>query len=134
VVAAAWRQTNDAELLANMVGRTRDPLQATEAPLIWTLPPVTATLEVPVLVNVTVHSLLCAVDAAGPALHEVTCADTCAELVNDPNRPRPNPAMAMAAMRVIAMRMTVARTGEMAFLFPLYTIFIVVVASQQFCL
>jgi hypothetical protein len=39
------------------------------------------------------------------------------ELVNDPNRPNTNPAMAMAAMRVMAMRMTVARTGEMAFLF-----------------
>jgi len=44
-------------------------------------------------------------------------ADTCAELVNDPNRPKTNPAMAMAAMRVMAMRMTVASTGEMAFLF-----------------
>jgi hypothetical protein len=36
--------------------------------------------------------------------------------VNDPNRPKTNPAMAMAAMRVMAMRMTVARTGEIAFL------------------
>jgi len=44
-------------------------------------------------------------------------AVTCAELVNDPNRPKTNPAMAMAAMRVMAMRMTVASTGEMAFLF-----------------
>ncbi len=42
-----------------------------------------------------------------------------AELVNDPNRPNTNPAMAIAAMRVMAMRMTVARTGEMAFLFCL---------------
>ena len=46
-----------------------------------------------------------------------TTADTCAELVNDPKRPNTNPAMAMAAMRVMAMRMTVASTGEMAFLF-----------------
>jgi len=32
---------------------------------------------------------------------------TCAVLVNDPKRPNTNPATAMAAMRVIAMRMTV---------------------------
>jgi len=42
--------------------------------------------------------------------------DTLAELVNDPNRPKTNPAMAMAAMRVMAMRMTVAKTGLIAFL------------------
>ncbi len=54
-----------------------------------------------------------------------TLADTCAELVNEPNRPNTKPAMAMAAMRVMAMRMTVARTGEMAFLLPLFTICIV---------
>lgn len=49
-----------------------------------------------------------------------------AELVNVPKRPNTNPATAMAAMSVIAMRMTVASTGEMAFLFfPLCTIFIV---------
>ena len=36
-----------------------------------------------------------------------------AELVNDPNGPNTNPAMAMAAMSVIAMRITVARTGKM---------------------
>jgi hypothetical protein len=45
--------------------------------------------------------------------------------VNDPKRPNTNPAMAMAAMSVIAMRITVARTGDMAFLFrPFRTIFI----------
>jgi hypothetical protein len=43
-------------------------------------------------------------------------ARTCAELVNDPNRPKTNPAMAMAAISVIAIRITVARTGEIAFL------------------
>jgi hypothetical protein len=52
----------------------------------------------------------------------VACAMvTLAVLVNDPNRPKTNPAMAMAAMRVMAMRMTVASTGEMAFLFFLRT-------------
>jgi len=41
---------------------------------------------------------------------------TRAVLVNDPKRPKTKPATAMAAMSVIAMRMTVARTGEIAFL------------------
>jgi len=50
-------------------------------------------------------------------VHEVTVAEICAELVNDPKRPNTNPAMAMAAMSVIAIRITVARTGEIAFLF-----------------
>jgi len=68
-------------------------------------------------------------------MQDVTCAETVAELVNDPNRPNTKPATAMAAMSVIAMRMTVANTGlialrlwssEMAFLFfPCCTIFIV---------
>jgi hypothetical protein len=58
-------------------------------------------------------------------VHVVTLAWTCAELVNDPKRPNTNPAMAMAAMSVIAIRITVASTGEMAFLFrPCRTIFI----------
>ena len=52
--------------------------------------------------------------------------DTSAELVNDPNRPNTKPAMAMAAMSVMAMRMTVARTGEIAFLFRMLLIFIFV--------
>jgi len=50
------------------------------------------------------------------ALKALVVAATCAELVNDPKRPNTNPAMAMAAMRVIAFRITVARTGEIAFL------------------
>jgi hypothetical protein len=58
--------------------------------------------------------------------HDTTLAETFAVLVNDPKRPKTKPATAMAAMSVIAMRMTVARTGEMAFLFlPCCTIFIV---------
>jgi len=43
-----------------------------------------------------------------------TC--TLAELVNEPNRPNTKPATAMAAMSVMAIRITVAKTGEMAFL------------------
>jgi hypothetical protein len=57
--------------------------------------------------------------AAAFAIAAVTPTDdalTCAELVNDPNRPKTNPAMAMAAMRVMAINITVARTGEIAFL------------------
>jgi len=54
-----------------------------------------------------------------PASEQVTAtAETCAELVNDPNRPNTNPAMAIAAIRVMAIRMTVASTGEIAFLRP----------------
>ncbi len=53
-----------------------------------------------------------------PAEHVVTDAVTCAVLVNDPNRPNTNPAMAMAAMRVIAMRITVASTGDIALRLP----------------
>ena len=61
------------------------------------------------------------VAAAVPAVPAVprvldTLAVTVAFDVNDPNRPNTNPAIAMAAMSVIAMRMTVAMTGEMAFL------------------
>jgi len=70
--------------------------------------------EVPVFMTVTVP--------VGPAASETPCtkavatSDTLAVLVNDPNRPKTNPAMAMAAMRVMAMRMTVAKTGLIAFL------------------
>jgi len=51
-------------------------------------------------------------------------ADTLAVLVNEPNRPNTKPAIAMAAMSVMAMRMTVARIGEIAFLFLPLLIFI----------
>jgi hypothetical protein len=44
-------------------------------------------------------------------------AVTCGVAENVPKRPNTKPAMATAAINVIAMRMTVARTGEMAFLF-----------------
>ena len=65
---------------------------------------------VPVLLRVTVQ-----VVAVEPLVH-VAVPDTLAVDVNDPNRPNTNPAMAMAAMSVMAMRMTVAMTGEIAFL------------------
>jgi hypothetical protein len=44
--------------------------------------------------------------------------------VNDPKMPNTNPAIATAAMSVIAMSMTVAMTGEMAFLPTFRVIFI----------
>jgi len=44
----------------------------------------------------------------------VTLACTLAVEVKVPNRPKTKPAMAIAAMRVMAMRMTVASTGLIA--------------------
>ena len=109
-----------------VAGSTGAAVDAAASPLIWTLQPVSATFEVPVLVNTTVQTFV-------DAMQDVTCAVTVAELVNDPKRPNTNPATAMAAMSVIAMRMTVARTGEMAFLFlPCCTIFIVEHERAQF--
>jgi len=62
---------------------------------------------------------------AAPPASDVKVTVTLAVLVNPLNRPNTNPAMAMAAMSVIAMRMTVARIGEIAFLFRTLMIFIV---------
>jgi len=88
-------------------------------PLSLRLQAVTATFDVPMFLSVTRQ--------AGPLAllvwaQRMTDPETCAELVNDPNRPNTNPAMAMAAMRVMAMSMTVANTGEIAFLFRLLLI------------
>jgi len=88
---------------------------ALAVPWSWMEHALTWTLEVPLFVKVSVHIACPLVPAAEP--HAVTAALTFAELVNDPNRPNTNPAIAMAAMSVMAMRMTVASTGEMAFLF-----------------
>jgi len=54
--------------------------------------------------------------ASAPCTSAVLIVETLAVLVNDPKRPKTNPAIAMAAMRVIAMRITVAKTGLIAFL------------------
>ena len=77
----------------------------------------TLVFAVPVLLKLTTH-------VPAEPMHEAV-AVTWALDVNDPNRPNTNPAMAMAAMSVIAMRITVAMTGEMAFLPLPYVIFIV---------
>jgi hypothetical protein len=76
-VATAWRQVTLKEPDAGIVPAGA-ALQATATPPICSLPPVIATLEVPVLVKVTVHWLLFAAVPA-PAVHLVTCADTCTE-------------------------------------------------------
>jgi hypothetical protein len=55
-------------------------------------------------------------DSGVPEQLELPDADTTAVLVNVPNNPKTNPETAVAAMSVIAMRTTVARTGEIAFL------------------
>ncbi len=91
-------------------GRAGVMAAATEVPPLFRAQEITAAFAVPEFLRTTTHE-------SPEALHEVTCAVTVAELVNDPNRPKTNPAMAIAAMRVMAMRMTVARTGEMAILF-----------------
>jgi len=49
-------------------------------------------------------------------LHEVTLAETWAELVKEPNKPKTKPAIAIAAISVMAISITVANTGEIAFL------------------
>lgn len=90
--------------------------------------PVTVALPLPVLRRTAVHT------ASVAPVHVVTDPDTSALVVKDPKRPNTKPAMATAAMRVMAIRMTVARTGEMAFLFPFWKIFIFVISAKLFCL
>jgi hypothetical protein len=66
---------------------------------------VTVVAAFPVLLRVSVQV---GVVLTRPQVADVTL--TRAEAVNDPNRPKTNPAMATAAMSVIAMRMTVGRS------------------------
>ena len=54
--------------------------------------------------------------ASNPDLRLVLIAETLAELVKEPKSPNTKPAIAIAAMRVMAIRMTVARTGLIPFL------------------
>ena len=70
-----------------------------------------AVLPLPVFVRVSVQT------GETTLVHTTELALTRAVLVNVPKRPNTKPATAIAAMRVMAMRMTVASTGEMAFLF-----------------
>src|SRR5271157_4568904 len=66
----------------------------------------------PVFVNCTRHSEV----AAEPDVQASATAETLAVADSVPNSPKANPAIATPATRVMAMRMTVARTGEIAFL------------------
>ena len=70
----------------------------------------TVVAALPVFDKVTVQVVVVVVTG-----HEAVPV-TLAPEVNDPNRPNTNPAMAMAAMSVMAMRMTVAMTGDIPFL------------------
>jgi hypothetical protein len=56
-------------------------------------------------------------DSGVPEQAELPEAETMAELVKVPRSPKKNPDIAVAAIRVTAIIMTVARTGEIAFLF-----------------
>ena len=87
-------------------------------------PPNVRVIPLALVLDVPVFWKLAVPVGPAPEARAGRIACTVAELVNDPNRPNTNPATAMAAMRVIAMRMAVARTGEMAFLF-LFPMFIV---------
>jgi len=72
--------------------------------------PVGVVLAVPLLMSEIVHT------ESATVVQVTTAALTLAVLVNEPKRPKTKPATAMAAISVIAMRITVARTGEIAFL------------------
>jgi len=74
-------------------------------------PVITVADAVPLLFMVRVQVGLA---TSGVAPQDTTDAVTVADFVNDPKRPKTKPAMAMAAIRVIAIRMTVARTGLIA--------------------
>ena len=89
--------------------------------------PVTADLPDPVFCTVMPQSHVWSGDVPVGA-EQVTVDElivSVAELVNVPNRPNTKPATAMAAMRVIAIRITVARTGLIALrCFPYFASFI----------
>jgi len=86
-------------------------------------------LDVPVFRATTVPAFAAPVPGAMFGAVNVTLATD----VNDPKRPKTNPAMAMAAMRVMAMSMTVAKTGLIAFLRLALLICIVGYASTRRC-
>ena len=69
-----------------------------------------ARLALPVFVRMIVHT-------SGVPLQFVTLAETLAVEVKVPNRPNTKPATAIAAMSVMAIRITVANTGLIAFRF-----------------
>ena len=94
--------------------------------------PVVAVLPVPVFCHEMIQTT--GLTPAAPAVQLADVALTLAGFVNPVKSPVTKPYIASAAMSVIAMRMTVARTGDMAFLFSLRTLpkFIVEVGSATF--
>jgi len=74
-------------------------------------PVITVADAVPLLFRVRVQTGLA---TSGVAPQDTTDAVTVAVFVNDPKRPKTKPAMAMAAIKVIAISMTVAKTGLIA--------------------
>jgi len=101
--------------------------------LVWSSPPAIACVitsdpmatwliapsAVPEFVKVRRHVLAAPGGVVVPLTLQIADAPTVtfAELPRVPKRPKAKPAMATPATRVIAIRMTVARTGEMAFRF-----------------
>jgi len=83
-----------------------------EPPSVIVQTPVIDVLAVPEFVRTSVHA------SGVPTQLGPEDADTTAELVNVPRRPKKKPDTAVAAMSVIAMRTTVASTGEIAVLAP----------------
>jgi len=71
--------------------------------------PTTYAFALPELVKMSVHA-----SCPATAAHEVTLAWIRAVDVKVPNRPKTKPAIAIAAMRVMAISMTVASTGLIA--------------------
>ena len=82
-------------------------------------PPENARLHTPVI-EVLAVPVFCSgtVQTSGVPEHDTVPAETWAVLVNVPKSPNTKPAIAIEAIRVIEMRSTVARIGEIAFLIP----------------
>jgi len=89
---------------------------------------VVSTLAFPVLVRISVQSSWLATVEAEQL---VTDACTRAVEVKVPNRPKTKPAIAIAAMRVMAIRITVASTGLIALRFRCRVILILVSSYEE---
>jgi hypothetical protein len=79
-----------------------------EPPKVILQTPVMRVSAVPELLRTSVHT------SGVPLQFDPAEAETAAELVKVPRRPKKNPEIAVAAMRVMAMSITVARTGDIA--------------------
>jgi len=117
VPAAACADPGAVQLTTPLLPAWRFPDVITAVPTYG--PPAKARLHAPVII-VLAEPMFCngTRQTSGVPEHDTVLAETWAVLVNVPKSPNTNPAIATEAMRVIAMRRTVARTGEMAFLSP----------------